>query len=182
VLSDSLACVAVHGEGSKPVLRHCLLQNSIERALAVYDYARRWWRNARSLGAPYRCESALTRIPCSALPHSWRLLRRGRNSGSGTWTFEDCDIVENGHHGISVRYSSYAVLSQCRNQSQWLECGERRDNSGATVEHCDLTGNQRPPGREGHGAASGGDSRKSRGLKAATGRGWQRARVPIPLH
>ena len=145
VLSDSLACVAIHGKGTNPILRHCLLQNSIERALAVYDYAH---------ALIEECEIVASTMPVRVSSHANPLFRRclihgGRFGGvgiadQGRGRFEDCDIVENGHHGVSVRYSSYAVLSQCRiNRNGWNAVSVA-DNSGATVEHCDLTGNQRP--------------------------------------
>ncbi len=145
VFSDSLACVAIHGKETNPILRHCLLQNSIERALAVYDHARALIEECEIVGS-----TMPVRVSSHAVPVFRRCLIHGGRFGGvgiadqGRGRFEECDIVENGHHGVSVRYSSYAVLTQCRiNRNGWNAVSVA-DNSGATVEHCDLTGNRRP--------------------------------------
>jgi hypothetical protein len=144
IVSDSLACVAIHGKGTSPILRHCLLQTSLERAIAVYDFAR---------GLIEECEIISTTMPVRVSSHADPMFRHclihgGRFGGvgiaeQGRGRFEECDIVENGHHGVSVRHSSHVVLFRCRiNRNGWNAVSVA-DNSGATVEHCDLTGNQR---------------------------------------
>ena len=145
VFSDSLACVAIHGKETNPILRHCLLQNSIERALAVYDHAHALVEECEIVGS-----TMPVRVSSHANPMFRHCLIHGGGFGGvgiadqGRGRFEECDIVENGHHGVSVRYSSYAVLIRCRiNRNGWNAISVA-DNSGATVEHCDLTGNQRP--------------------------------------
>lgn len=144
IFSDSLACVAIHGQDTSPIVRHCLLHNSMERAVAAYDYAG---------GLVEECEIIGGTMPIRVSSHANPTFRRclihgGRFGGvgiaeQGRGRFEESDIVENGHHGVSVRHSSYVVLWRCRISRNGWNAVSVADNSGATVEHCDLTGNQR---------------------------------------
>jgi serine/threonine protein kinase len=144
IISQSLACVAIHGIGTSPILRHCLLRNTVERAIAVYDHAR---------GLIEECEIVGSTMPVRVSSHANPTFRKclihgGRFGGvgiaeQGRGRFEECDIVENGHHGVSVRHSSTTVLWRCRISRNGWNAVSVADNSGATVEHCDLTGNRR---------------------------------------
>jgi serine/threonine protein kinase len=144
IISQSLACVAIHGAGTSPILRRCLLQNTTERALAVYDHAH---------GLIEDCEIFSNTLPVRITSHADPIVRRsfihgGKFGGvgiaeQGRGRFEECDIVENDHHGVSVRHTSNVILIRCRiNRNGWNAISVA-DNSGATVEHCDLTGNRR---------------------------------------
>jgi hypothetical protein len=144
IISRSLACVAIHGVGTSPILRRCLLRNTMERAVAVYDHAR---------GLVEECEIVGSTMPVRVSSHADPVFRRclihgGKFGGvgiaeQGRGRFEDCDIVDNGHHGVAVRQASTVGLYHCRiNRNGWNAISVA-DNSGARVDHCDLTGNRR---------------------------------------
>jgi len=144
VLSTAPACVAIHGKGTNPIIRHCRLQNGLERTITVYDYARGLIEDSEIGGGamPVRISSHANPLFRKCLIHGGRFGGVGV-AEQGRGRFEECDIVENGHHGVSVRHTSYVVLSRCVISRNGWNAVSVTDNSGATVEHCDLTGNRR---------------------------------------
>ncbi len=89
------------------------------------------------------------RITSGAVPLFSRwLMQNGRFGGvwvaeQGRGTFDDCDIVDNGHHGIVVRQAGHVTLTHCRVQRNGWNAISVADTSGARVTHCDLRGNRR---------------------------------------
>jgi serine/threonine protein kinase len=146
IMSNSLACIAIHGEGTQPIVRRCVLRNPNERAVAVYNHARGLLEDCDISGS-----TVPVRISSHANPTFHRcLIHRGRFGGvyvgeHGRGRFEDCDIVDNGHHGVAVRQGSTPIISRCRiNRNGWSAISIT-DSSGAIVQHCDLRHNRRGP-------------------------------------
>jgi hypothetical protein len=133
----------VHGSDSSPIIRRCTLRNSIERALAVYDHAQVLVEQCDIQGAtvPVRISAGATVTLRLSLVHGGRF--------GGVWVMDrasadiaECDIVDNGHHGVAVKQDSSASLSHCRvNRNGWSAVSIA-DVSHANIEHCDLAGNK----------------------------------------
>jgi parallel beta-helix repeat protein len=144
IVSQGLACVNIHGAGTKPTLRRLFLRNAQDRALVVYDRSA-----ARIEDCDIQSGTYPVRVSSGAVPLFTRcLIHSGRFGGvwvaeQGRGTFDDCDIVDNGHHGVVVRQAGYITLTNCRVQRNGWNAISVADTSGARVKYCDLRGNRR---------------------------------------
>lgn len=144
IVSQGLACINTHGPGVYPTLRRLMLRNAVERALVFYDRARALVEDCDIQGGTYP-----VRITGSAEP-TFRHCRIHHGRFGGVWVaergkgeFDDCDIEDNGHHGVSIRQGGYVLLSHSRVQRNGWNAVSVADVSGARIVHCDLRGNRR---------------------------------------
>ncbi|MGH2344597.1 MAG: protein kinase domain-containing protein, partial [Chloroflexota bacterium] len=117
IISQALACVNIHGPAARPILRRLVLRNSLERALVIYDRTYALIEECDIQGGTYP-----VRVSAAATP-LFRHCRIHHGRFGGVWVaehgrgaFEDCDIVDNGHHGVVVRQAGHVTLTHCRVQ------------------------------------------------------------------
>jgi parallel beta-helix repeat protein len=144
ISSDSLAALAVHGQHARPIIRRCVIRNTGERGVLVYNYATGLFEQCDIYG-----QTICVRISGHAAP----ILRKCRIHGGrlggvtfvehGNGLLDECEISENGHHGISIRLASNPVIRRCRVNGNGWSAVSVADSSGAVVEGCDLTRNRR---------------------------------------
>lgn len=146
ITSDSLACIGIHGEGTQPIIRRCILRNPSERAVTVYNHARGLLEDCDIIGS-----TVPVRISSHANPTFHRcLIHRGRFGGvyvgeHGHGRFENCDIIDNGHHGVAIRQGGMPMINRSRiNRNGWSGISIT-DTGGAVVKSCDLRHNRRGP-------------------------------------
>lgn len=144
ISSRSLACVAIHGERTTPVLRHCRIHGAQGSGVFVHD---------GGAGTIEECEisgNALAGIEVGKAADP--ILRRCRITGGqqagvyvslgGAGFFEECEISHNGGAGVEIGWQGQPILRRCR-ISQNRTYGIKIYAGGAsTVEDCDLAGNQ----------------------------------------
>jgi parallel beta-helix repeat protein len=144
VVSNSLAGIAVHGQHTRPTIRHCVVRNSDERGIIIYNHAS---------GLLESCDISGRTLGVRISHHASPVLRTcrvhdGRHDGvmfveHGQGMLEDCEVSDNGHHGVSIRLQSSPVLRMCRvNRNGWNALSIA-DISSAVVEGCDLRQNGR---------------------------------------
>jgi parallel beta-helix repeat protein len=143
ITSNSLACVAIHGDGARPTLRRCKLHGGASGGLFIYDNGE---------GVVEDCEIyANTFAGVEVRAGGNPVLRRcrihdGKQGGvlvhtSGRGTFEDCDITDNTLSGVAIRKEGNPTFRKCRINRNKLAGVAAIDNARATFEDCDLSRN-----------------------------------------
>ncbi len=147
ISSDSLACIAIHGNGTNPTIRLCKVHDSSEGGGVLI------WEQAG--GTIEHCDICANKFAGIELKQgSTTVVRNCRLHGSreggglfiteqGRGTFEACDIFGNKLAGVGISRGSSPVVRNCKVHDSTTGGGVFVTEQGSgTVERCDLYGNK----------------------------------------
>lgn len=146
VTSDSLACVAIHGQTANPTIRNTRMHNASEAAgLFVFDGGRGTIEDCDI----YENGLANVEIRDGGNPIIRRTrIRNGSAPGvfinsNGSGTFEDCEIANNAYAGVELTGGGNPVFRRCRINRNGYQGVWARVNGVGAVENSNLTNNRR---------------------------------------
>lgn len=144
ITSDSLACVAVHGEDANPLIRDCRMRDSSNTGVYFYDNAGGWMEECEI----YNNLHAQIVIRENANPTIKNCrISAGKDAGfyvfeNGLGTIDDCDISAHPAGEIVVSQTGSPILRGCRihdSNGAGVFVGNR---SGVLLEDCSIYNNQ----------------------------------------
>jgi hypothetical protein len=121
ISSDSLACLAVAGQGSNLVLRRCQVRGGASAGVLVLD----------------RAEAVLE--DCEIGEHALAGVESRRN---GNVTLRQCQLFTCGQAGVLTQDQGKASLEECDLYSHTLAAVESRSGGEATLRRCKVRNNQ----------------------------------------
>lgn len=147
ITSDSLSCVAIHGKTANPVLRKCVIHDSKQNGILVYENGNGLIENCdiyahAATGIEIRGDSNPTFRRCK-IHHSKAGGVMVRENGAGL--FEDCDIFLNATHGLIIRAGGNPTVRRCTISRNTFYGVFVLENGRGIVENCDLRGNTGKP-------------------------------------
>jgi parallel beta-helix repeat protein len=140
VTSDSLACVAVHGEGAEPILRRCKIHGGNQTGVLVCDGAAGTLESCDIFG---HSSDGVT-IKTSGNP-TLRGCRVHDNKEAGVWfheqglgTLEDCELFGNGVPNVHVKNGANPTVRGCRIHGGKIHGVAVEEQGRGTFEACDI--------------------------------------------
>ncbi len=147
ITSDSLSCVAIHGKGANPILRKCVIHDSKQCGILIYEQGTGLIENCDI----YSHTATAIEIREDANPTFRRCKIHHSKAGgvlvrdNGTGTFEDCDIFSNATHGFIIRVGGNPTVRRCTISRNAFYGIYVHDKGRGVFENCDLRGNAGKP-------------------------------------
>jgi parallel beta-helix repeat protein len=146
ITSDSLSCLAIHGDTANPTIRRCKIHDGNtegEGGVFVFDNGKGIVEDCNIVGS----RTSGVEIKEGGNPTIRRCkIHDGKASGvfvqdNGKGRVEDCDIFNNALHGVSVKSGGNPTIRRCK-----IHDGKEAgvlvyDNGEGTVEDCEIFGN-----------------------------------------
>jgi nitrous oxidase accessory protein NosD len=143
VTSDSLSCIAIRGEHTRPVIRGCLIHRGAEAGLLFLEGAQGTVEDCEIMeqavaGVAVRDEAHPTLRRCT--------IRGGGGAGvlvyqTGKPIIEDCHIEETALAGVEIRTGGDPVLRNCDVSNGRQDGVLVHQQGGGTLERCTIRGN-----------------------------------------
>ncbi len=143
ISSNSIACLAVHGEGSNPIIRNCKIHHGKASGVHVYESGEGLIEGCDIFGNAY--SGVAIKEGGNPTVRNCKI-HDGKQPGvhvyeSGEGLIEGCDIFGNALAGVEIKEGGNPTVRNCK-ISKNREGLYVLQNGSGTVENCEFSGNR----------------------------------------